>query len=73
MVSGDVLKLECGALVVGIPAGGLTPTAEALDKASEGAVSRWIEAGDIHPCVGKVPWFSATSPDVRPNVLCSSA
>ena len=54
MVSGDVLKLECGALVVGIPAGGLTPTAEALDKASEGAVSRWIEAGDIHPCVGKV-------------------
>ena len=70
MVSGDVLKLECGALVVGIPAGGLTPTAEALDKASEGAVSRWIEAGDIHPCVGKV---SATSPDVRPNVLCSSA
>ena len=22
MVSGDVLKLECGALVVGIPAGG---------------------------------------------------
>ena len=49
MVSGDVLKLECGALVVGIPAGGLTPTAEALDKASEGVVSRWIEAGDIHP------------------------
>ena len=42
MVSGDVLKLECGALVVGIPAGGLTPTAEALDKASEGVVSRWI-------------------------------
>ena len=57
MVSGDVLKLECGALVVGIPAGGLTPTAEALDKASEGAVSRWIEAGDIHPCVGKVAVF----------------
>ena len=57
MVSGDVLKLECGALVVGIPAGGLTPTAEALDKASEGAVSRWIEAGDIHPCVGKVAIF----------------
>ena len=57
MVSGDVLKLECGALVVGIPAGGLTPTAEALDKASEGVVSRWIEAGDIHPCVGKVAVF----------------
>lgn len=57
MVSGDVLKLECGALVVGIPAGGLTPTAEALDKGSEGAVSRWIEAGDIHPCVGKVAVF----------------
>lgn len=72
MVSGDVLKLECGALVVGIPAGGLTPTAEALDKASEGAVSRWIEAGDIHPCVGKVA-VSVTSPDVRPNGLCSSA
>lgn len=57
MVSGDVLKLDCGALVVGVPKKGMTPTAEALDRASDGAVKRWMESGDIHPCVGKVAVF----------------
>ena len=70
MVSGDVLKLECGALVVGIPAGGLTPTAEALDKASEGAVSRWIET--FIPASARLQ-FSVIFRDAKPNALCLSA
>ena len=57
MVGGDVLEIECGALIVGVAKDHMTPTAEALDKASKGVVQRWIDSGDIHPCVGKVAVF----------------
>ena len=67
MVSGDVLKLECGALVVGIPAGGLTPTAEALDKASAG-----LRPETFIPASARLQ-FSVIFRDAKPNALCLSA
>ena len=71
MVSGDVLKLECGALVVGIPAGGLTPTAEALDKASEGALAG-LRPETFIPASARLQ-FSVIFRDAKPNALCLSA
>ena len=36
IVKGDVLDLACGALIVGVFKDSLTPSAQALDKASGG-------------------------------------
>ncbi len=57
IVKGDVLDLACGALIVGVFKDSLTPSAQALDKASGGLVSKWMESGDIHGCVGKCAEF----------------
>ncbi len=57
VIHGDVLKHPCGALVVGVFKDRLTETAEAIDKASEGAVRRWMESGDISGCFGKCVLF----------------
>lgn len=57
VIQGNVLKHPCGALVVGVFKDKLTETAEAIDKASEGAVRRWMESGDISGCFGKCALF----------------
>ena len=70
MVSGDVLKLECGALEF-LPAVLLR-----LPKRSIRLPKAPSLAGlkpEIYILASARLRFSATSPDVRPNVLCSSA
>lgn len=57
VIHGDVLQHKCGALIVGVFKDKLTKTAEAIDKASEGAVTRWMKAGDISGCFGKCAIF----------------
>lgn len=58
LVKGDPLKIKTECLVVGIYGKGeLSPTAEAIDKASDGAVSAWLKSGDIHTCLGHVSLF----------------
>jgi leucyl aminopeptidase len=58
LISQDPLKVKTGCLIVGIGKNGrLTPTAKALDEASKGAVTKYIESGDIHTCVGHTALF----------------
>lgn len=58
LVTGNVTELKTECLVVGIYKGGeLTESAEAVDKASEGAVRTWIKSGDISDALGKTALF----------------
>ena len=57
IISGELLKKECGALVVGVFKDHMTPTAKQIDEASGGKVTSWMESGDIHGCVGKCAVF----------------